>query len=285
MKDFKNKKPNLFIVGARKTGSTSLYHYLKQHPEIFMSPVKEPHFFSQNLKYHIHLYHTEKEYLSLFEGAKDEKILGEVSTSYLDTKQTPIEISKFNPNVKIIIILRNPVELVHSMHYEFFFRGRAVEDFSQELEIQRRSTSHINYLELVKNIPSIVKSYINIFGEQQVHILSFENLTENTPSEFKKILQFLEVYSNFIPDFKIHNTSSKPHSKLVAKLLNSKFVQRVGQFIYKFIPGANRIDPFAWNKKSFEKPELNESQRAFLDQELESTKVEFEALLNKLQMN
>src|SRR6478735_3161381 len=110
--------PNLFIVGAAKSGTTSLYHYLSQHKDIYMCQVKEPHFFSvtKNKNYKAYevpqkdtIYHTRiiqniETYLSLFEGGVECKYKGEASPSYLYDKGSAKKIFDFNPDSRIIII-------------------------------------------------------------------------------------------------------------------------------------------------------------------------------------
>jgi len=83
--------PNLFIVGAQKAGTTSLYEYLKEIPGVFMSPIKEPHFFSHaSIKNPWQTpINNEKDYLNLFKNVKDEKIIGEASPTYLSDPNTP----------------------------------------------------------------------------------------------------------------------------------------------------------------------------------------------------
>jgi hypothetical protein len=276
-----NRKPNLFIVGTRKTGTTSLYHYLKDHPEVFMSAAKEPHFFSKNLNYHIHLYHNEKEYMSLFKEVTTEKIIGEASTSYLDNENIPSLISNFQPDSKIIIILRDPVELIYSMHFEFAFRGRVVKDFKEELEIQKNGDSIINYIDLIKNIPSVINRYIEVFGNEQVYIMNYENFKKDNQTEFIKILRFLEVSEKFIPEFKKYNTSSKPKSFLIARLLNLEIIRLIGETVHRLIPGTNNYDPFSWNSQPFERTEMPDDLRSLLEEELKDTRIKFQSLLQK----
>ena len=94
-------KPNLFIVGAPKCGTTSMFSYLQQHPDIFMSNNKEPHYFGSDLTRIGNLYNfTENEYLKLFLNANNEKIIGEASTHYLYSKTAPKEIKSFNKESK-----------------------------------------------------------------------------------------------------------------------------------------------------------------------------------------
>ena len=106
------KSPNFFIVGAPRAGTTSLYNYLNEISEVFMSPVKEPGFFIPNDFRNF----SEKTYLELFENVKDEIAIGEATAGYLGNEKTPFLIKEKVPNAKIIITLRDPVNRIFS-HY------------------------------------------------------------------------------------------------------------------------------------------------------------------------
>jgi len=100
-------KPNFFIVGAPKCGTTSMTEYLKQHPDIFIPEEKEPHYFGSDLEYP-RITKTEAQYLRLFSEAQDERRLGEASVWYLFSQRAAQEIYEFNPLSRIIIMLRTP---------------------------------------------------------------------------------------------------------------------------------------------------------------------------------
>ena len=106
----KDNWPTFFIVGAPRSGTTSLYNYLKTIPEIFMSPVKEPGYFIPNDFRGF----SEKKYLELFKNVKDEIVIGEASAGYLASQEAAFRIKKEIPNAKIIITLRDPVERTFS---------------------------------------------------------------------------------------------------------------------------------------------------------------------------
>ena len=106
------KNPNLFIVGAPKCGTTFLYHYLKKHPDIYFPDFKEPHFFGGDLNRRNGAYNLSlNEYKNLFKT--DKKVVGEASTLYLFSKKSAEEIYNFNPQCKIIIMLRDLAEAIY----------------------------------------------------------------------------------------------------------------------------------------------------------------------------
>ncbi len=100
-----------------------MYDYLKQHPEIFMPERKEPNFFGTDLGLSPYFIRDEKEYLSLFSGARNEKRVGEASVLYLFSKLAATEIKECNPAASIIIMLRNPVDMIHSLHSQYVYNG------------------------------------------------------------------------------------------------------------------------------------------------------------------
>ena len=126
------KNPNLFIVGAPKCGTTFLYHYLKKHPDIYFPEFKEPHYFGSDLIRRNGAYNLSlREYKNLFSTEK--KVIGEASTFYLFSKKAAQEIYNFNPHSKIIIMLRDLVDLVHSLHSQFVFSGDEVIEISESV--------------------------------------------------------------------------------------------------------------------------------------------------------
>ena len=113
------KRPNFFIVGAPKCGTTALYQYLNEHPQIYMSDIKEPAYFRQRSNFK-----TEADYLALFAGARDEIRLGEATPSYLRSPEATEAIYRFDPDAKIIIMLRDPVSLMMSTYSQDRVMGR-----------------------------------------------------------------------------------------------------------------------------------------------------------------
>ena len=114
--------PNLLVVGAMKAGTTSLWRYLDQHPDIFMSPMKEPHFFSRaESEVPGAVIREEGKYLDLFREGRAAPLRGEASTSYLWDETTPARIAAAIPNPRIIILLRDPVQRAYS-HYLMDYR-------------------------------------------------------------------------------------------------------------------------------------------------------------------
>lgn len=128
-------KPNLFIVGMPKSGTTALHNLLSQHPEVFMSSLKEPNYFCFDMKRDAQLFiktnphplrntaykirfpcPTEEQYLRLFENSAGFKIRGESSVRYIRSKEAPKNMWKFSPGCKVLVIFREPIAFLRSLH-------------------------------------------------------------------------------------------------------------------------------------------------------------------------
>lgn len=144
--------PNFLIIGAAKSGTTSLYHYLKQHPEIYLSPVKEPKFFcfyQEKLDWQgpgdqkaILNYVTDiDQYFSLFEGVRNETAIGEATPWYIYSESAVKKIKAFIPDAKLIAILRDPAERAYSHFLHLLREGREpLADFQDALDAEEERT-------------------------------------------------------------------------------------------------------------------------------------------------
>jgi len=250
------KKPNLFIVGHPRSGTTSLYNYLRKHPEIYMSPVKEPHYFCKdfhsecdnffnNSVFVKFPYRTEKEYLSLFRNAKNEIVIGEASATYLYSKVTTKEIYEFNPDAKIIMIFREPVDFLHSLH-ALFCRNLSenICDFKEALKAEKtrrtgknipryiKTPSFLYYSEWIK-YSNQIKRYYKYFPEEQVKVIIFDDMKRDTYKVYRDILDFLAVNPNFRPEFKKYNTNSAVYSKKLGKIIKEISYSPMRKFVPK----------------------------------------------------
>ena len=128
-------KPNFFIIGAPKCGTTSLAAWLAEHPQIYFSPTKEPHFFNTD---HKRFLNSLQSYEKLFAGAsKHHCSVGEASVWYMYSSAAVPNILEYNSDAKFIVMLRNPIEMAPSLHEELVFTGREdVNEFSEAWQLQ-----------------------------------------------------------------------------------------------------------------------------------------------------
>lgn len=254
----KKKKPNFIIIGAMKSATTSLYTYLKQHPDVFMTAIKEPMFFNNFQKTNNYKLHgrktktisTFKQYYPLFDNVKNEKAIGEASPSYLFNKDCPKLIHKYFPETKIIAVLRQPIARAYS---NFLHARRSDREpisdfetaFNKEEERMTKNWSPLYFYKGKGYYTEQLKRYYDLFPMENIKILLFEEVIKNPTKASQEIFDFLNVDSTFIPDTsKKANVSGIPKGMfgwLIMKLRhynlipNIQFSKYLPPFIVKFI--------------------------------------------------
>ncbi len=190
------KKPNLFIVGAPRCGTTTLWSHLKEHPEIFMSREKELYFFDSDLWARPEWAPTLEQYLDNFASAGDrQKVIGEATPSYLRSKRAPSEIKSFSPDARIIIMLRNPLDVMYSLHAQALRYGtEPIRSFELALEADKKREGRelVGYWNFT-DFPDQVKRYFNLFGRERVRIIIFDDLQKDLSAVCQGTLHFLDV--------------------------------------------------------------------------------------------
>jgi Sulfotransferase domain len=198
-------KPNFFIVGAPKCGTTALYEYLRPHPNVFMSEVKEPHFFAKDLGTYPRI-KTAEEYARLFAPVTEQHLrVGEASVYYLRSAVAIPNIREFNPEAKIIAMFRNPVEMVASMHAQLlYWSEETVADFEeawrlqerrrQGLDIPRRSRGAflLQYAE-VGRFGTQVQRLLATFPRSQVKLILYDDFAASPQEVYDDVIAFLEI--------------------------------------------------------------------------------------------
>jgi len=227
--------PNFIIVGAPKAGTTSLYHYLSEHPDVFMSEPKEVNFFSKEEIESQGLYYADfkaksmVEYEGLFNGVTTQKAIGEGSVSYLFYPKTPQKIKEALPEVKVIMLLRDPIERAFS-HYLMDLRLGLVnvpfEDIvSRVSEHKSLPLFYQQYVELGLYY-SQVKRYLDTFGKDKVKIYFQEDLRHKSDEVIMDLYTFLGVDTSYSPDInREHNVFSMPKNRLMRILYASNFMR------------------------------------------------------------
>lgn len=213
------KKVNLFIVGFPKSGTTTLYEWLNQHPDIFMCPDKEPSFFAKDLNQYGD-YKSLNQYASLFKDVKDEKILGEASTPYIYSKVAAKEIKKYNKEAKIIIMTRNKSSFIKSYHANAIKFGQESErDLEKAIKLNKRREDYgVTYLEAM-DFDRYIKNYKEVFPRSQILFIKLEDMQRNPEKTYIEVLKFINVDPSFKPDFKVYNKKEEVRSLLFRDLL------------------------------------------------------------------
>ena len=245
--------PNFFVVGAVKAGTTAFHHLLNQHPEIYMSPIKEPNFFAQSdLKPHLYVdqyrrsvsFNLDKylqgsmqktvhiadvksweDYRSLFKNVSAETAIGEGSNSYLFCPSAPLAISKKAPNAKIIAILRNPVDRAWSHYLMNRKLGYAVApDFLAEFkaDINKRPRGWgitSNYYELGRYAEQLER-FFALFPRRQIKVILYDDFHRDPRNSLRQTFEFLGVDpSHSIPAHLRRNSAALPRWPLLHRLV------------------------------------------------------------------
>jgi len=212
--------PDFFIVGAPRCGTTALYTYLRDHPDIFMSQIKEPNFFADYLGKYRRV-RTLPEYLDCFTGVEGAKRIGEASVSYLASHTSAKVIREFSPLSSIIIMLRNPVDVMYSMYYLRRFSN--LEDqpsfrAALDADARGRKVRELTYRERVR-FATQVERYITVFGREKIHFIVYDDFKIDTKKVFQNTLRFLGVCSNSKEDFPRINGNRSARSRFLWRLV------------------------------------------------------------------
>ena len=226
--------PNFFVIGAQKAGTTSLYHYLAQHPQIYMSPTKEPCFFNHEIHpdgkvkaqrfnnpgQRANRFDNIEEYRELFRGAKDETVIGEASPPYIYAPGTAERIKRYAPEAKVIAILRDPADRAYSAFLHAVRIGKEpTTDFARALlkeENRVRENWHYTFHYRSRGFyhAQLIR-YYEAFQREQIGIWLYEDLRKDPAGLARSIYRFLGLDEGFVPDTSSqHNTAGVPKSGL-----------------------------------------------------------------------
>jgi hypothetical protein len=289
------RRPDFFIVGAPKSGTTAMYDFLRQHPQVFMTRLKDISFFGQDLQFRRPRLSSER-YLSLFSETNGALRAGEASVWYLYSKLAAEEIKSFSPSASIIAMLRNPVDMLYAQHSEFLHNcNEEIEDFEAALDAEedrkqgKRLPKKVHlveglfYRETAKYAEQI-RRYMDIFGRENVHVIIFDDFKQDTNKVYRQALKFLGVDPNFRPKIRRVNSNKVLRNRwvqefLVAPPLLLKYVFDAvipAQYSGRFLPYLVRL-----NTRYVERPPLDPALRKRLQMELKPEVKQLGELLNR----
>ncbi len=272
--------PNFLILGAAKAGTTSLYHYLRQHPDIYMSPVKEPKFFALENEPLEFSRPGDREkmqrssvtdldsYRALFRGAAAAKAVGEASTLYLYSSVAPSRIKHYVPAAKMLAILRHPVERAYS---NFLYMARKGEeplrDFEQALrqEATRRAWMPTWHYTERGFYHRQLRRYYDLFPRDQIRVYLYEDLSTDPTGLLRDVFRFVGVDESFTPEsLSRHNVSGLPRSEALHGLLARPHAVR--SVVRRFLPRAMRQRVAAKiRRRNLYRPQLSDRTRERLN--------------------
>ncbi len=198
-------KPNFFIVGAPKCGTTALYEYLRPHPNIFLPRIKEPHFFATDMGTYPRI-KTLQEYTEIFATSTDRHLsVGEASVYYLRSSVAIPNIRQFNRDARIIAMFRNPVEMVYSLHSQLLYVSEeSVADFESAWRLQDRRSRGLDLPPAIRSPLLVQYAEIGRFGTQaqrvlssfppeQVKLILYDDFTASPQRVYDEVIDFLGI--------------------------------------------------------------------------------------------
>jgi hypothetical protein len=228
--------PDFLIVGAPRAGTTFMFDYLGEHPGVYVPERKEPHFFATDLDSGSYLdsltfVRDRDEYLRLFAAARPDQQTGEASTWYLFSHDAARNIDAANPDTRIIAMLRDPVQMLYSVHGRRYYAGSEdIGDFGEALaaEADRRAGRRIP--ERARNVKALqyrdvgryaeqLQRYFDTLGRDQVHVVVFDDFVADPAAAYLEVLTFLGLDTDFKPDFKVVNAAAARRSPRLQRLL------------------------------------------------------------------
>lgn len=241
------RKPDFFIVGAPKCATTALHTYLGKHPDIFMPKQKELHHFATDLLRPDDPWRSAERYMAMFKDVKTEKLVGESSVFYLYSKLAAQNIFDFNPEARIIVMLRNPVDMLYSYHSQLVFNGdENIMNFKSALDAEESRkkglllpSKHLRFVERlfygeIVGFSKQLERYFKTFSRERVYVIIYDDFRSDTANIYSKTLEFLGVDKSFLPAFQVINANKRIRSKGLQDFINSPTF--LGEMVVNLLP-------------------------------------------------
>ncbi len=230
--------PDFIVVGAAKAGTTALYWYLADHPQVFMSRVKETNYFAFGLDERGHLLYGDPElhhfpittldaYERSFEGAGDARAVGEASPIYLECPQSATRIRDTVPDARILCGLRDPIDRAYS-DYQMYLRSRGRRfDPARELTPSAAWARPDSHWMQISMYHEALRRYFDVFPREGIFVFLFDDLKADQVGLVRDIYRFLGTDDGFVPDFGTpHNVGGMPASMLLERVLTNDSLRR-----------------------------------------------------------
>jgi len=292
------REPNFFIIGAPKCGTTALSQYLGEHPAVFMSNPKEPHFYSRDLPSRGSVRTTE-DYRALFRNADERHLaVGESSVWYLYSDVAVPDILKANPSARLIIMVRDPIEMLYSLYYQLTYTSdEEAPDFETAWHLQQARASGrmlpksgfesvlLQYGELGKHAKHIDR-VLGMATTEQVKVVVYDDFASDPRRVYEDVLEFLSVESDHREAFPKINANKVHRFPLVGR-----FVMQPPELLLKAassvknITGIERLNILPtllnWNTKVESRAPLDEVFQRELVAHFQSDVSRLEELLER----
>ena len=288
-------RANFYVIGAARSGTTSLQHYLGQHPEIYMCPVKEPSFYAfdgstadlrgpaaQWLSDHSVV--TRSAYAALFENAGDARAIGEVSPLYLLTTGSAERIRRENPGAKMVAILRHPADRAFASFVAHRREGwEPCATFREALEDEARRVEEGWVLQCLFSAGCYAEKltpYYQRFSSTQIRVYLYDDLVQAPAALMADLFAFLDVDADFVPDLATrYNASGEIQNPLMG--LFWKHSYRLRRQMRPFLPTSLRDLAYARITRDLYKPHLDDRLRAELTERYRDEIVRLQNIIDR----
>lgn len=233
--------PNFIVIGAAKAGSTALYWYLGEHPDVFVSPVKETNYFAYGVDAEGRLLYGDPEvhrfpirslgeYEQLFADARHAAAIGEASPIYLECPHAAARILALLPDVRIICSLRHPVDRAYSDYLMYLRRRGRRFDPARDLSATAAWARPDSHWMRIGRYHEQLSRYFDVFSRAQIHVSLFDDLKRSAQALVQDVYRFLNVDAGFVPDFATpHAAGGIPASRFLEGLFMSRAIRSAVQ--------------------------------------------------------
>lgn len=252
---FEKKTVDFLVVGAQKSGTTTAYHLLRSHPDLFLPQAKEVAFFSSEGKEKYHL-GTDWYLQEYFDFAKPNQLIGEASPQYMSCLYAAQRIAKHNPKMRIVVLLRNPIDRAYSAYRMLIKMGLETHSFSEVVQsttdcnkllapdeyLQSKGGDNSSYYYRMGMYANLLRPYLELFGKDQVHIEFMETLHREPAIVMSRIYKFIGADATFISPsigqrFHEGGTTGRFKALPTALIWGQKVKQRLPAFLRKRLHG------------------------------------------------
>jgi hypothetical protein len=267
--------PNLFIVGAAKAGTTALHSLLRQHPQVCMSSVKEPHYFAdvrpdRGMEHTLTVINDREKYDQLFDVAPQHQLVGEASPSYLYDHSSAARLAAESPDARIVILLRDPVERAHSHYLMDVREGLQHRGFMEGIRVdeeqadRRWGTRCHLYLDLGLYAEQVAR-YIRHFPLSQILLVESDLFSSDRDATLSQIANFLQIDAKPLLEGLSENENpyTIPRYAMLKPLLHHRLVRRAGRAV---LPLSARTRVKEVLLKPAPKPSMTAAERAWLQE-------------------
>ncbi len=298
------RRPNFFLVGGPRCGTTALTQYLRGHPNVYLTSPKEPHYFASDFNRLVgHYIRSLDDYLDLFRHCSETQLaIGEASVWYLYSSVALENIQAFDSRSRIIVMVRNPIDMAYSLHNQLVYRYQESErDFERAWDLQGERSRGTN-LPRTNQVPAFLQykavcslgtqleRTFRIFHPEQVKVVVFDDFITETNRVYEEVLEFLGVPALPRQTFPIVNPSREHSSRLLAwidfrlsRLGRLERLQRCARSIKRRLSIKDRLVglPPSWHSTLSPRKPLDPKFRASLAEEFRAEVHRLESLLHR----